>query len=99
MLDTRRAVRDLREVVLTELLLLLHAERTVIGGDDLQIIRLQSLPQLVLIPLLAQRRGHYVLRAIKAGLVVRGQIEKEILRTRLRERRQTAIARLAHLIE
>ncbi len=49
-LDAGRAVRNLGEVVAAELLLLLHAERAVVGGDDLQVVRLQALPQLRLIP-------------------------------------------------
>ena len=62
-LDARRAVRDLGEVALPQLLLLrqslealLHAERAVIGGHDLKVVALESFPELVLMPRRAQRR-------------------------------------------
>ena len=43
-LDARGAVRDLREVVLAEELLagLVHAERAVVGGDDLEVVLLRA---------------------------------------------------------
>src|SRR5689334_808788 len=69
-LDARSAVRDLREIVDAELFLILEAERTVIGRDDLEIIHLQAAPEFVLVPLLAKRRSHDVFRAFKAWLLV-----------------------------
>src|SRR5207248_9690059 len=76
-LHAGRAVRDLGEVALPELLLLrqslealLHAERAVIGGYHLEVVALEALPQLVLMPRRAQRRRHHVLRAVEAGLLV-----------------------------
>src|ERR671921_51468 len=66
-------------VVAAQLLLLLHAEGAVVGRDDLQVVRPQALPQLVLIPTLAERRRHDVLRALEAlAVVVQG--EEEVLR-------------------
>src|SRR5947209_2880678 len=97
-LDSGRAVRNLREVVAAQLLLLLHAERAVVCRDDLQVIRLQALPKLRLVRLLAERRRHHVLRAVEAFAVIVNR-EEEVLRARLRESRQTAVARLAHLIQ
>src|SRR5215207_4541916 len=81
-----------------QLLLLLHAEGAVVGGDDLQVVGLQALPQLVLIPLLAERRRHHVLRALDAVAVVFDG-EEEVLRAGLGEGGQAAVARLAHLVQ
>src|SRR5262249_41760762 len=48
-LDSRRAVGDLGEIVLAELLLLFHAERAVVGRDRLQIVSRESPPELLLV--------------------------------------------------
>ena len=57
-LDAGRAVGDLREVVLADLLLgrLVHAERAMVGGDDLQVVLRQALPERLLVPLLSKGR-------------------------------------------
>src|SRR5712692_3811724 len=68
-LDAGRAVGDLREVVPPELLLLLHAERTVIGGNRLQIVERQAAPEPILHRPLTQRRAHHVLGAVEARLL------------------------------
>ena len=44
-LDARAAVGNLCEIVLAEDLLILEAERAMVGGNDLQMIVLQSVPQ------------------------------------------------------
>ena len=53
MFDAGRAIRNFGEVITPQLFLFFHAEGTVVGGDNLQIISLQP-PQLCLILLLAQ---------------------------------------------
>src|SRR5438105_13459976 len=105
-LDARRAVRDLREVAFAELLLLrealealLHAERAVVGRHDLQVVLREALPELLLVPPLAQRRAHHVLRPVEAGLVVVVDREEEVLRARRGVRREPAVAEEAHLLE
>ena len=67
MLDAADAVGDLREVPDAELLLVLHAERAVVGRDDLRLVGPQRPPQLVLVPLLAgpQRRRAHPLGALE----------------------------------
>ena len=97
-LDARRAVRDLREVGLAEMLLF-HAERAVIGGDRLEIVARESAPQSILRRLVAQRRAHHVLRSFEARLFVVVVRQEQILRTGFRERRQSAIARFGHHLE
>src|SRR5437763_13585595 len=93
MLDARSAIRDFREVVSAELFLLFEAERTMIGGDDLQVIELQSAPQFFLVVLFADRRRHHPLRPFESFLLVYAVIEEEILRTRRRRHRQSRVAR------
>ena len=56
-LDTADPVGDLGEVADAELLLLLHAERAVVGADHLQVVRAQVPPQLVLVALARERSG------------------------------------------
>ena len=76
-LDARRAIGNLAEVVFALLLrvlqsvrLLVEAERTMIGRHDLQVVGLQSSPQLLLVMMIAQRRRHHELGAFKAGTLV-----------------------------
>src|SRR3954452_3140515 len=45
-LDARPTVRNLGKVVLPEHLLVLETERTMVCGDDLQMIVLQTVPEL-----------------------------------------------------
>ena len=98
-LDAGRAVRNLREVSLAQRLLLLHAERTVVGGNGLQIVERQPAPQPVLRLLRTQRRAHDVLRALEAGLLVVVVREEQVLRAGLGVRRQSAVARLGDHLE
>ena len=53
-LDRADAVGDRAEVALAELLLVLHAERAVVGRDHLQVVGAQALPHRVLVALLAR---------------------------------------------
>src|SRR2546429_624678 len=68
-LDAWSAVRNFREVVLAEFLLLLEAERAMVGRDDLQRVFREALPKFFLMPLFPERRGENVFRALEAGNV------------------------------
>ena len=99
-LNPRPAIRNLREVILAQRLLILKAERAMIGRHHLQMIVLQSIPQLGMILLLSQRRSEHILRILKAlAFHVVFNRQQQILRTRLRKRRQPAVPRLPHLIQ
>ena len=98
MFDAGCAVRNLCEIVFAQFFLLLHAKWAMVGWDDLQIIHLQTLPELSLIWFLAQRRRHHVPGAVKVFTVIIDGKE-EILRTGFGKGRDAAIARLAHLVE
>ena len=67
-LDRADPVGDLGEVADAELLLLLHAERAVVGADDAEVAGAQVAPQLVLVALRPgpQRRAAHPLRALEA---------------------------------
>ena len=99
-LDARRAVRDLREVVPAELLLVLHAERAVVGRDRLEVVeprgRATARSCFSFAP---QRRAHDVLRAVEAGLLVVVVGEEEVLRAGLGVGGQAAVARRRDLVE
>src|SRR6188472_1946110 len=70
MLDAADAVGDLGEVPDADLLLLLEAERAVIGRHHRQLVQAQTLPQVtrVVLVLRAQRRRAHPLRPFEAGL-------------------------------
>src|SRR6267154_2429018 len=83
MFDAGAAIWNLREVVSAHLLLLLEAKRTMVGGDDLQRVARQSLPEFFLIPFFAERRSEHELRAFKARNIHIFQREVKILRPRI----------------
>src|SRR5438046_7915617 len=66
-LNAGAAIGNLGEVVFAKFLLLLEAEGAVVGGDDLQRVFRQALPEFFLMPFFAERRREDVLRAFKAG--------------------------------
>src|SRR3954453_2984329 len=87
-LDRTDAVRDLREVADPHLLLVLHAERAVIGRHGGDVAGADVLPQLVLVPLgpRPQRSRADPLRALEArGAEVLLEGEVEVLRAGLAE--------------
>src|SRR5204863_1239261 len=98
-LDAWAAIGNLREVVLPQFFLLFETKWTVIGGDDLQVIALESVPELLLVPLFAQRRRENILRAFKAGYIEILDGKIQILRASLRVDRKAAIARLPNFFE
>src|SRR5262249_14419421 len=98
-LDAGPAIGNLAEVVAAEFLLLLEAERTVVGRNDLKIVSAKALPELLLIGLIAQWRSHDIFRAFKPILFVIAMIEEEILGTCFGESRQTEIPGSLHLFE
>src|SRR5712692_7147381 len=86
MFNAWAAVRNLTEIVATQFLLFLKAERTVVGGDHLEIVSAQSFPKLFLIRLVPERRGHDILCAFEPVLLVIGVIQEQILRACFRKR-------------
>ena len=62
-LDAGQAVRHLPEVALAEVLLALEVERAVVGGDELEIVLDEALPELGLVVGRAERRRADELRA------------------------------------
>src|SRR5258706_2706798 len=67
MLITSTAVRNLCKVVASQFFLFFETKWTVIRGDHLQMIALQSVPELFLMPLFAKGRGEYIFRTFKVG--------------------------------
>ena len=99
MLDAGAAVGDFGEVVAAQFFLFLEAEWAMVGGNYLQMIALQSVPQFFLMPFFAQRRRENVLRAFEAGDVDVFEGKIEILRTGFRIDGKSAITGLAHFFE
>src|SRR6266850_8161085 len=95
MLDAGAAVRNFGEVVLAEFLLFLETKRAVVGGDNLQSVLGEALPEFFLVPLFAERWSENVLRAFKSGRVHIFQREIQVLRAGLRVGGQAAVAGLA----
>src|SRR5206468_6815925 len=81
------------------LIALLHAEGTVVGRDDLQVVSRETLPELVLVPALAKRGAHHVLGYVEAGFVVVVDRQEEVLRARLGIRGKAAVAEEPDLLE
>src|SRR5262249_30926152 len=82
-LETRRAVRDLREVVLAERLLPVPGERAVVGRDDRERVRAQRMPEELLVLLGARRRRVDVLGALEVGPLEERVVNEEVLRAGL----------------
>src|SRR6266702_329004 len=80
-LDARATVGNFGEIVLAEFLLLLEAEGAVVGGDDLQRVLREALPELFLMPFFAERRSEDVFRAFKTGRVHILERKIQVLRT------------------
>src|SRR5262245_60775769 len=99
MLDAGTAVGNLGEIVFAHFFLLFKTERAVVGRDDLQMVLLESGPELFLVPLLAKRRRENVLCGFEAGLLHVLDRKIEILRAGLSVDRQAAIAGLADFFE
>src|SRR4051812_10966543 len=88
-LDPGQAVRDLPEVVPSELLLPVEVERAVVGRNELEVVLDETRPQVVPGLLCPQGRGADELRALEAvAHVVEG--EEQVLRARLGERLRAA---------
>ena len=98
-LDARATVGNLGEIVLAQRLLVLDAERAVIGRNHLQVIALQPVPQLRRMMFLAQRRRENVFGAFEAGPGQLFHREQQILRAGLGEGGHASVARFAHLVE
>ena len=99
MLDARNAVGDLGEVAEAELLLLLEAERAVVGRDDAEVVGAKPPPQVGVVRARAQRRRADELRALETLAREVGLGEKQVLRAGLGEDVLSAVARRHHLVE
>jgi hypothetical protein len=67
MLDAGAAVWYFGEVVDAELLLVFETEGAVVGGDDLQCVVREAVPEFFLVPLFAEWRSEDVFGAFEAG--------------------------------
>ncbi len=65
-LDARAAVGNFGEVVPAQLLLFLETERAMVGGNHLQRVLRQPLPQFFLMPFFAQRRREHIFGAFES---------------------------------
>ncbi len=99
MLDAGAAVGNFGEVVFAELFLLLEAEGAVVGGDDLQRVFGEALPEFFLVPFFAERRRENVFGALEAGHIHVFEREIQILRTGLGVRGETAVTGFADFFE
>src|ERR1019366_8574267 len=97
-LDARTAIGNLGEIVLAQRLLVGETEWAMVRGDHLQMVFGEPVPQLRLMPLFAQRRSEYVLGALEPGAREFVDRQQQVLWAGLRERRQAAVAGLAHLV-
>src|SRR4029077_8885680 len=87
------------EVVPAQLFLLFETKWTVIGGDDLQVIAFESVPEFLLVPLFSQRWSENVFRAFKIGHVEIFDRKVEVLGAGLGINRKTAVASFPHFFE
>ena len=78
-LDAGAAIRDFGEIVFAQLFLFFHAKGAVIGGDNLERIARESLPEFFLMPFFAERWSENVFCAFKAGSVHIFEREIQIL--------------------
>ena len=97
--DARAAVGDLGEVVFAEDLLVFEAEGAVVGGDHLQVIVLETIPEFRLVLFRAQGRGEDVFRAFEVGAFELFDGEQQVLRAGFGEGGDAAVAGFADLIE
>src|SRR6266478_2596668 len=91
-LDAGAAVGNFGEIVLAELFLFLETEGAMVGGDDLQRVFREALPELFLMPLFAEWRREDVFGAFKAGRVHVFQRKVQILRAGLGVGGEAAVA-------
>src|SRR5215472_3465635 len=98
-LDARTTVGNFGEVVLAQLFLLFEAERAVVGGNNLQRVFREALPELFLMPFLAERRRENILRALEPGNLHIFEREVQIPRTSFRISRKSAVARFANFFK
>src|SRR6266568_3436183 len=99
MLDARAAVGNFGEVVFAQFFLFLEAERAVVGGDDLESVFGEALPEFFLIPFFAEGRREDVFRAFKAGCVHIFEREIQVLRAGFGVSGEAAVACFADFFE
>src|SRR5215472_584002 len=83
-LDTWSAIGNLAEIVASEFLLLLEAKRTVVGGDDVEGMGAQPAPELVVVPVLTERRSEHIFGAVETGSRLEVPVQQQILGEGLR---------------
>ena len=111
-LNATDAIGDGGEVAEAQFLLILHAERAVIGADDGELVHAQALPQVALVAvahltdvvrvvvLAAHRRAAHPLGAFETGLAQRlFQREVQVLRAGLGEHIAAMVAGGGDLVE
>src|SRR5437879_9954914 len=99
MFNTRAAVGNFGEVVFAHFFLLLEAEWAVVGGDHLQMVLLESRPELFLVPFFAQWWCKDILRRLKPWLLYVVEREIEVLRASLSIDWQAPVAGLANFFQ
>src|SRR5215470_18074268 len=95
--DAGTAIGNFGEVVFAESLLVFEAERTVVGGDNLQVIVFEAVPQFREIFLFAKRRRENVFGAFEAGPPEFVDREQKVLRAGFREGGDAAATSFANL--
>src|SRR5215469_2357440 len=98
-LDAWTAIRDFGEVVTSQFFLFLEAKRTMVSGDHLQVVSLESVPKPFLMPFLSQRRSKDVFRAVETWYIEVLNRKVEILGTSFGVDGQTTVACLAHFLQ
>jgi hypothetical protein len=98
-LDARAAVGDLGEIVFAEHLLIFEAERAMVGGDHLQMIVLQAVPQLRLMIFSRSGGVKTYFAPSKLGRSSSSMESSRYCGQVSANAGNAAVARLAHLVE
>ena len=99
MLYARAAVRNFREIVAAHFFLFFETKRAMIGGDNLQVIVLEAVPEFLLMPFFAQRRSENIFRSFEPGCIKVLERKIQILRAGLGVDGKSAVARLANFFK
>src|ERR1043166_7857906 len=99
MLHAWSTIRNLREIVAAHLFLFLETEWTMIRRYNLEVVALQSIPQLFLMPFLAQGGSEYILCPFKSWRFEVFDRQVEILRASLSVHGKSTITRFSDFLE
>src|SRR6202040_2796503 len=97
--DARTAIRNLGEVVSSQFFLVLETKWTVVGGDDLEMIAFETVPELFLMPLFTQGWSKNIFRTFEIGNIEVLNWEIQILRAGFCIDGKTSIAGLTNFLE